>query len=192
MAESAVHLCLDRRSRRHFGQSTPTTGGARAGPVPGPADVPLRRAAGIPLHRTDRIGGSGDWQVGVTLSEDHPKLLGGLFHGYDVAGLPRTNNDLEHLFGRLRHQERRITGRKVATPGLIIRGPVRVLSAVLSWLQPVSPAQLGQVDPAVWREERRQLGKLRQARVLQRRFRQHPQRYLATLEERLVKLSLPP
>ncbi len=116
----------------------------------------------------------------------------GLFHGYDVAGLPRTNNDLEHLFGRLRHQERRITGRKVATPGLIIRGPVRVLSAVLSWLQPVSPAQLGQVDPAVWREERRQLGKLRQARVLQRRFRQHPQRYLATLEERLVKLSLPP
>ena len=38
----------------------------------------------------------------------------GLFQGYDVAGLPRADNDLEHLFGKLRHQERRITGRKVA------------------------------------------------------------------------------
>ncbi len=116
----------------------------------------------------------------------------GLFHCYDVAGLPRTDNDLEHLFGRLRHRERRITGRKVATPGLIVRGSVRVFAALLTWLQPPSPAQLGQVDPAVWREERRQLDKLRQARVLQRRFRQHPEPYLAALEERLVKLSLPP
>jgi hypothetical protein len=56
----------------------------------------------------------------------------GLFHCYDVPGLPRTNNDREHLFGTLRHQERRITGRKVATPSWVIRGPVRVLSAVLS------------------------------------------------------------
>jgi hypothetical protein len=116
----------------------------------------------------------------------------GLFHCYDVADLPRTDNDLEHLFGRLRHQERRITGRKVATPALVVRGSVRVLSALLSWLQPPSPAQLGQVDPVAWREERRQLDKLRQARVLQLRFRQHPEPYLAALEERLVKLSLPP
>lgn len=116
----------------------------------------------------------------------------GLFHCYDVAGLPRTDNDLEHLFGRLRHQERRITGRKVATPALVVRGSVRVFSALLTWLQPLSPAQLGQVDPVAWREERRQLDKLRQARVLQRRFRQHPEPYLAGLEERLVKLNLPP
>lgn len=116
----------------------------------------------------------------------------GLFHCYDIAGLPRTDNDLEHLFGRLRHQERRITGRKVATPSLVVRGSVRVLSALLTWLQPPSPVQLGQVDPALWREERRQLDTLRQARVLQRRFRQHPEPYLAALEERLVKLNLPP
>lgn len=116
----------------------------------------------------------------------------GLFHCYDVAGLPRTNNDLEHLFGTLRHQERRITGRKMAAPSLITRGSVRVLAAAISRLQPVDPIQLGQVDPAMWREERRRLGKLRQARVLQRRFRQHPEPYLAALEEQLVKLSLPP
>ncbi|WP_295405348.1 hypothetical protein [uncultured Thiocystis sp.] len=109
-----------------------------------------------------------------------------------IGGEPRTDNDLEHLFGRLRHHERRLTGRKVAAPSLVIRGAVRVLSAVLSWLQPVTPAQLAQVDLAAWREEPRQLGKLRQARELQRRFRQHPEPCLAALEERLVKLSLPP
>jgi len=80
----------------------------------------------------------------------------GLFPCYEVADLPRTNNDLEHLFGKLRHHERRTTGRKVATPSLIIRGSVRVLSAVLSWLQPLTPRQLGQVDLVQWQEERRQ------------------------------------
>src|SRR5215203_2163039 len=29
----------------------------------------------------------------------------GLFHGYDVPELPRTNNDLEQLFGSTRHHE---------------------------------------------------------------------------------------
>jgi hypothetical protein len=33
---------------------------------------------------------------------------------------------------------------------------------------------------------------VRQARVFQRRFRRHPNPYLAALEDRLVKLSLPP
>jgi hypothetical protein len=116
----------------------------------------------------------------------------GLFPCYEVAGLPRTDNDVEHLFGKLPHQERRTTGRKVATPSLIIRDSVRVLSAVLSWLQPLTPRQLGQVDWVQWQEERRQLGKLRQTRVLQLRFRQQPEPYLAALEARLVKLSLLP
>jgi hypothetical protein len=116
----------------------------------------------------------------------------GLFHCYDVAGLPRTNNDLEHVFGTLRHHERRVTGRKVVAPSLIVRGAVRVLAAVLSWIRPLTAIELGQIDSDAWRAERRQLEQLRQARVLQRRFRQHPEPYLAALEERLVKLSLPP
>ncbi len=36
----------------------------------------------------------------------------GLFACYDVPGLPRTNNDLEHAFGAVRYHERRATGRK--------------------------------------------------------------------------------
>jgi hypothetical protein len=34
----------------------------------------------------------------------------GRFHGYDVQGLPRTNNAIEHFFGTVRHRERRCRG----------------------------------------------------------------------------------
>ena len=46
----------------------------------------------------------------------------GLFHCYDVADLPRTNNDLEQLFGSHLHHEQRCSGRKVAAPGPVVRG----------------------------------------------------------------------
>ncbi len=36
----------------------------------------------------------------------------GLFHCYNHADLPRTNNDLEQYFGSARYHERRATGRK--------------------------------------------------------------------------------
>lgn len=36
----------------------------------------------------------------------------GLFHCYAVPDLPRTNNDLEQMFGSQRYHERRATGRK--------------------------------------------------------------------------------
>ena len=55
----------------------------------------------------------------------------GLFHCYRSAELPRTNNDLEHLFGSHRYHERRASGRKAAAPGLVVMAP-GVNSA--SWL----------------------------------------------------------
>lgn len=116
----------------------------------------------------------------------------GLFHCYDVPDLPRTNNDLEHFFGTLRHHERRLTGRKALAPSLLVRGAVRVIAALISWNRPLSALELSQINLADWPAQRRQLQQLRQARVLQRRFRQHPDPYLAALEERLVKLDLPP
>lgn len=54
----------------------------------------------------------------------------GLFHCYEIEGLPRTNNDLEHAFGVLRHHQRRCTGRKVAPSSLVIRGSVQLASAM--------------------------------------------------------------
>ena len=53
----------------------------------------------------------------------------GLFHCYEIEDFPRTNNDLEHAFGMLRHHQRRCTGRKVAPSSLVIRGSVKLACA---------------------------------------------------------------
>lgn len=53
----------------------------------------------------------------------------GLFYCYRVPGLPKTNNDLEQFFGSHRYYERRATGRKTASPGLVLRGSVRIVAA---------------------------------------------------------------
>lgn len=116
----------------------------------------------------------------------------GLFHCYDVSELPRTNNDLEHFFGAHRHHERRVTGRKAASPALVLRGPVRIVAAVASRSRSFSSADLAAVDPGAWRSLRAKLEQRCQQRVQQRYFRQDPDAYLANLEARLVKLILPP
>ena len=116
----------------------------------------------------------------------------GLFHCYKVEGLPRTNNDLEHFFGTVRHHERRATGRKRASPALVVRGSVRVVAATATRVCPLTPEQLAPTDLEAWRIQRRRRQRPHQSRVLQRRFRRQPDEYLAALEERLIKLSLPP
>ena len=49
----------------------------------------------------------------------------GLFACYDTPDLPRTNNHLEQAFGSHRHHERRASGRKGASPSLVLRGAVK-------------------------------------------------------------------
>ena len=60
----------------------------------------------------------------------------GLFHCHAVPGLPRTNNDLEQLFGSQRYHERRATGRKAASPAAVLRGEVRLIAATATRLRP--------------------------------------------------------
>src|SRR3954465_10408169 len=50
----------------------------------------------------------------------------GLFHGYAVADLPRTNNGLEQLFGSYRRHERRATGPQAHSPATGPPGPGRL------------------------------------------------------------------
>jgi len=115
----------------------------------------------------------------------------GLFHGYDVAGLPRTNNDLEQVFGSFRYHERRASGRKVASPALVVRGSARLIAAVATRQQSFSAADLAQCDLPAWRSVQASLDERRQSRVCQRRFRHDSQAFLADLEAKLVKLILP-
>jgi hypothetical protein len=115
----------------------------------------------------------------------------GLFHCYDHADLPRTNNDLEQYFGSARYHERRATGRKCAAPGLVVRGAVRVVASVASRLHPFSGAELCPADLTRWSALRNELDHRHEARRMQHRFRKSPESYLAVLEEKLIKERLP-
>jgi len=115
----------------------------------------------------------------------------GLFQCYDVADLPRTDNELEQCFGSVRYGERRASGRRGAIAGLVVRGPVRVVTALALRRQCFLPRALVLHDPEAWYAMREQLDSRREARRKQFRFRKDPAAYLATLEEILLKTSLP-
>lgn len=115
----------------------------------------------------------------------------GLFHCYDVAGLPRTNNDLEHVFGQLRHHQRRVTGRKVAPASLVVRGSVRLIAMVATRTRTFTLKDFAAISVEAWQAVRHELQHHHQKRLQQRRFRRDPDQYLAQLEAKLHQLTLP-
>ena len=116
----------------------------------------------------------------------------GLFHCYAVPQLPRTNNDLEQLFGSYRWHERRITGRKTASAALVGRGSVRLPAAVATGRREYDSSDLAAADVGQWRSLRAGLDRLRDTRRQRTRFRRDPQVYLQHLESRLLRSALPP
>jgi hypothetical protein len=114
-----------------------------------------------------------------------------LFHCYGMADLPRTNNALEQAFGSLRYHERRASGRKVASPSLVLSGCVRMSAALFTRTHDVTLEMLAAVPHGSWRVTRAELKRRRQARCLRYRFRKNPAGYLAGLEDACGGLSLP-
>lgn len=115
----------------------------------------------------------------------------GLFRCYETPGVPRTNNALEQFFGSARYHERRASGRKVASPGLVVRGAVRVVTAVACQGRPFVAADLRPQNLQEWRDLRAALERRQEARRRQLRFRRDPAAYLAALEIALLKPGLP-
>ena len=115
----------------------------------------------------------------------------GLFPCYESADLPRTNNDLEHTFGSHRYHERRASGRRQASPGLVVMGSARVISGLATRLRPDEGLDLRPGYVEDWRALRAELEQRRESRRRQRRFRHDPASYLAELEQRSLQLSLP-
>jgi hypothetical protein len=115
----------------------------------------------------------------------------GLFGCYDLADLPRTNNALEQTFGRHRYHERRATGRKGASPTLVLRGCVRLVAGLATRHHEVTVEELAGADRTRWTQLRAELEERRRRRVERRQFRQKPLEYLENLENQLNKLRLP-
>jgi hypothetical protein len=115
----------------------------------------------------------------------------GLFGCYETSDLPRTNNDLEHAFGSHRYHERRASGRRRASPGLVVMGSARVISSMATRLRPEEGLVLRPGYVKGWQELRAELEARRESRRRQRRFRHDPDNYLRVLEQRCHQLLLP-
>jgi hypothetical protein len=165
---------------------------ALGGNGPGQAAAVRRQVAGLlgamRRHRpaAGALAGAVDHFLKVTRS-----YWAGLFHCYAVDGLPRTNNELEQFFGRHRYHERRASGRKAATPALVLRGEARLLAAAATRQRPYTAAELAGADPQRRQELRGRMEARRQRRVSRARFRRDPQAYLHQLEEQLLQSALP-
>jgi hypothetical protein len=144
--------------------------------------------AAMTRHRSQagKLAGAVDHFLKVTRS-----YRSGLFHCYAVPDLPRTNNDLEQLFGSQRYHERRATGRKAASPAAVLRGEVRLIAATATRLRPPTARDLGRVSRDLWRELRQRLDQRRHVRTLRTRFRRNPTVYLAALEQQACQPALP-
>jgi hypothetical protein len=143
---------------------------------------------------SNRRGEAGELRGAVSLflkvSKSYWK---GLFHCYRFpeGTLPRTNNDLEHLFGSARYAERRASGRRNASPAMVVRGSVRVVAAVATPPEGFAAPDIRPTNVESWRTLRASLEKRRESRRAQLRFRRDPDAYLGRLEEQLLKRTLP-
>ena len=115
----------------------------------------------------------------------------GLFACYDTADVPRTNNDLEQAFGSHRYHERRASGRKGASPSLVLRGSAKLIAGLATRSREVGAADLAAADPVQWQRLRAELEERRQRRVQRRQFRCDTSTYLKDLENKLNQSRLP-
>ena len=111
----------------------------------------------------------------------------GLFPCYDIPGLPRTNNDLESLFGRVRRQTLLTSGPYHAKQRLHEEGAWLLFDLVSSEHQQVE--RLQRVSLAEWRKARLRIQEHRAPFTDDRRFRRQASKYLADLEARAAKIT---
>ena len=149
----------------------------------------LAQIAGV---RNGNVAGSPALQAAATqFLKVSRSYWRGLFRCYEHADLPRTNNDMEHTFGTYRYHERRSTGRKVTSASTVMRGSVRLVASIGSQGRPPTPDQLRPRCVRAWKTLRQKLDTRQETRRQQRRFRRDPEVYLAAIEERLLKSTLP-
>jgi hypothetical protein len=114
----------------------------------------------------------------------------GLFACYDTPELPRTNNDLAQAFGSHRYHERRSSGRKGASPSLVLRGSAKLIASLATRKGPVDAEKLATANREKWQQLRAELDQRRQRRTDRRRFRKDPKTYLKSLEDKFAQSRL--
>lgn len=121
------------------------------------------------------------------------RLGEGLYHCYDVPGLPRTNNELEQFYRRVKASERRITGHRRSDRFVVRVGGFAIYAIAACDLSEAElRRQLSTVTAPRWQEERAILRANQERQVKMRRFHLHRAAYLADLEARWTQFSQAP
>ncbi len=173
----------------------PTRDEVEAGTRPGAV---VQRRVELHLERLDADLAAGrvpDWlrepvrYLGVVLR----RLGEGLYHCYDIPGLPRTDNALEQFYRRVKTEQRRITGRKRADAFVVRVGGFAVYATAASGTtETVLRAHLASVPAIAWQLQRVHLRQTQARQTKMRRFRLRRAAYLSDLEARWTVLSQPP
>jgi hypothetical protein len=143
-----------------------------------PARFPAQR---VPLWLQEPVAG-----VGLVLR----RLGAGLYHCYDVPGLPRTNNALEQFYRQLKAGERRATGHRRSDTFVVRSGGFAAYAAAASTRSDTQLCQhLATVTPAACQHARTQLRAIPERQTKMHRFHLHPDRYLSSLEQRWNQLT---
>ncbi|MCP3703075.1 MAG: hypothetical protein GY954_09125, partial [Alteromonas sp.] len=120
----------------------------------------------------------------LALTERYSK---GLFHCYDIAGLPRTNNDIESLFGRVRRQALLTSGQHHAKHRIHEQGAWLLFDIVANEHQQLE--RLKRVSLEDWQKERQRILTHQATFTAHRSFCRNPQKYLAELEARAAEVA---
>jgi hypothetical protein len=124
-----------------------------------------------------------DQRVAEHINQIFRSFWWGLFTCYDVAGLPRTNNELERFMRQIKMGYRRVSGRKNVHDFIIRYGAYAALVDPAESLDELL-ARLAEVDQEAFLKERKRLDLARLDEAKIHRFRYHRADYLAELEAR--------
>jgi hypothetical protein len=111
-----------------------------------------------------------------------------LFVCYDIVGLPATNNALESRFGRLRRDQRRISGRQFNTATLLAEGPYLLWECGDSEAQVLTRLQRVAVNRADYQQRYRRLRAEQARRQLAYRLQHQRPKVFRKLETQWTEL----
>ena len=124
-----------------------------------------------------------DQKVAAHINQIFRSFWWGLFTCYDVACLPRTNNELERFIRQIKMGYRRVSGRKNVHDYIIRYGAYAALVDPSESLDELL-ARMDEVDQKEFLKERKRLNLTLLEEVKIHRFRYHRAEYLTELETR--------
>jgi len=114
-----------------------------------------------------------------------------VFVCYDIVGLPATNNALESRFGRLRRDQRRISGRQFNTATLLDEGPYLLWECGDSEAQVLTRLRRVAVNRADYQQRYRRLCAEQARRQLAYRLQHQRPKVFRELETQWAELHSP-